>query len=104
MDVIALHVARDDQVLGPVDDQVDEDVGAGAGVQDVEQVPGVHRQRGRLHPVAVHDRGHAAGGPQLAGDALAGAFLGSATSFCSAMSTSFSGGELVGHGTNRLPL
>ena len=76
VDVIALDVARDDQVLGAIHDQVDEDVGPGPGVEDVVQVPGVHRQRGRVHPVAVQHRGHAAGGPQLAGDALAGALPG----------------------------
>ena len=76
VDVIALDVARDDQVIGAVDDQVDEDVGPGPRVEDVVQVPRVHRQRGRVHPVAVQHRGHAAGGPQLAGDALAGALPG----------------------------
>ena len=101
MDVIALDVARDDQVLGPVDDEVDQDVGAGAGMQDVEQVLGVHGQRGRVHPVPVQHPRHAASGPQLAGDALAGAFLGSATSLTSAMFGSFEGvGVSAGHGTN----
>src|SRR4029453_1269494 len=69
VDVIALHVPRDDQVLGPVDDQVDEDVRPGPGVQDVEQVPGVHRHGGRVHPVPVQHPGDAAGGPQAGGDA-----------------------------------
>src|SRR5262245_61608592 len=76
VDVVALDVPGDDQVLGPVHREVDQDVVAGARVEDVEQVLGVHRHRGRVEPRAVQHRGHATGGPQLPGDALAGALPG----------------------------
>jgi hypothetical protein len=89
VDVIALDVARDDQVLGAIHDQVDEDVGPGPGVEDVVQVPGVHRQRGRIHPVAVQHRGHATGGPSLRATPLPVPSRGSATSLTSAMFGSF---------------
>ena len=106
VDVIALDVARDDQVLGPVDDQVDEDVGPGARMEDVVQVPGVHRERGRVHPVPVQHRGHATGGPQLAGDALAGPFagLGDELDFGHVRILRDVSGLSGGHGTNTLPL
>jgi len=90
--VIALHVARDDQVLGPVDDQVDEDVRPGAGVQDVEQVP-------------YSTPGTRPAARSLRATPLPVPSLGSATSLTSAMVRSFEAfGVSAGHGTNRLPL
>jgi hypothetical protein len=71
-DVIALNVSREREVLGPVDDKVDEDIRAGSRVEEMEKLARVDGERERVHPVAIQDRGHSAGGAQLPRGALAG--------------------------------
>ncbi len=74
MDVVALDLTRDREVLGVVDHQVDQDVGTGTRVEQAVQLASVHGERRRLDPLAVEDCGHTAGRAELAGDPFAGVF------------------------------
>jgi hypothetical protein len=70
VDVIALDLAGHGQVRLAVDHEVEQNVGTARGVQQVEHLARVDRQRHRLLPVAVEDRGNAAGRAELAGHAF----------------------------------
>ena len=72
VDVITLDLTRDGEVLLALDHDVDQHVGAGAGVEQVLQLAGLDRQRGGFDALAVEHGGHLPGGAQLAGDTLAG--------------------------------
>src|SRR6266540_3264771 len=73
-DVVALDLTGKREVLCTVDLEVDQHVGTGAAVQDVEQILGVHRHGHRPNTVPVQDGGHAAGRSELARRALAALF------------------------------
>ena len=70
VDVVALDLARHGEVRLAVDHQVEQDVRPTGGVQQVEHLARVDRERHRLLLVAVEDRGHAAGRAELAGHAF----------------------------------
>ena len=72
VDVVALDLAGDRQVLLAVDHEVDEHVRAGAAVQQVAQLARVDRERRGVEALSVEHGGDLPGGAELAGDALAG--------------------------------
>src|SRR5206468_11844182 len=73
-DVIALDLTGKREVLRAVDLEVDQHVGAGASVEEVEEILGVHRHGERPHAVPVQHGRHAAGRPKLARGSLAASF------------------------------
>ena len=70
VDVVALDLAGHGEMRLAVDDQVEQDVGPTGGMQHVEHLARVDRQRHRLVSVAVEDRGNAAGRAELTGHAF----------------------------------
>ena len=72
VDVVALDLARQHQVLGAVDHEVDEGVGTGGAVEDVEHLPRVDGEGHGLDALAVEHARDAAVGSEPPGDALAG--------------------------------
>ena len=74
--VVALDLPGHRQELVVVDVKVHQDVHPRLGVQEVEELAGVHAYVARLHAVAVDDRGNPALRSEPAGDSLPGPLAG----------------------------
>ena len=74
VDVIALDLSGDREVLGVVDLQVDQDVGTGFRVEQTVELLRVHGERRGVDALSVEDGRHTTTGAQLAGDTFAAVF------------------------------
>ncbi len=71
-DRVALQLTREGEVGIALDLEVDEDVAAGVGLERAHQRHAIDRDRDRVQPPPVQDRGHLPDGPQLPGNAFSG--------------------------------
>ena len=70
--VVPLDLASENQVLLPVDLEIDQHVRSGPGVERAVHVPSIDRHRHGVHPVPVQHRGDLSRGAQPPSRTLAG--------------------------------